>query len=180
MTEKIKAYGRDILNNERHRQQSRYVQHGKCSVRKHCISVAALSLQMGEALQRHGIGCDERSLVRGALLHDYFLYDWHEKGACEGLHGFRHAASALKNAETDFDLNEREKDIIFKHMFPLNLTRVPACREAWIVTIADKICSARETVTRERLEKPVRVLYKAAVNSVVLSRAAAFIHHIRT
>ncbi len=180
MTKKIKVYGKDILNHKRYRQQSRYIQHGTCSVCKHCINVAALSLKMGEILKRHGISCDERSLVRGALLHDYFLYDWHVKNSCQGLHGFSHAAAALKNADEDFELNETEKDIIYKHMFPLNLTRVPACKESWIVTIADKICSARETVTRERLERPVNTIRRAAHNSVVLNRATELMHRIRT
>ncbi len=180
MTKKIKIYGSDILSHKRHRSQSRFIQHGKCSVRKHCINVAELSLKMGEVLQRHGIGCDERSLVRGALLHDYFLYDWHDKNACEGLHGFSHAAQALRNAERDFDLSPRERDIILKHMFPLNLTAVPRCREAWIVTIADKICSTKETVTKERMEKPVRVFHEAISRSAVFSRMREQLYHIRT
>ena len=39
----------------------------------------------------------------------------------------------------------REKDIIKKHMWPLTISAVPMCREAWIVTMADKWCSLMET-----------------------------------
>lgn len=45
----------------------------------------------------------------------------------------------------DFALSEIEKETIRRHMFPLNPIP-PRCREAWIVTLADKICSGGETV----------------------------------
>lgn len=32
-----------------------------------------------------------------------------------------------------------------KHMWPLTISAVPMCREAWIVTMADKWCSLMET-----------------------------------
>ena len=41
--------------------------------------------------------------------------------------------------------SEIEKETIRRHMFPLNPIP-PCCREAWIVTLADKICSGGETV----------------------------------
>lgn len=89
--------------------------------------------------------CDQHALIRGALLHDYFLYDWHEKDDSHKWHGFYHAGKALQNAMEDFALSEIEKETIRRHMFPLNPIP-PRCREAWIVTLADKICSGGETV----------------------------------
>ena len=86
-----------------------------------------------------------RSSCTGALLHDYFLYDWHEKDDSHKWHGFYHAGKALQNAMEDFALSEIEKETIRRHMFPLNPIP-PRCREAWIVTLADKICSGGETV----------------------------------
>ena len=86
-----------------------------------------------------------RALVRGALLHDYFLYDWHEKDASHRWHGFHHPAAALKNASADFGLSPRERDVIAKHMFPLTL-RPPRFRESWIVCLADKWCALEETL----------------------------------
>ena len=91
---------------------------------------------------------EEKSLVRGALLHDYFLYDWHTGG--DKLHGLHHAARALENAEKDFDLGDIERDIIKRHMFPLNI-RPPKYRESWIVCLADKICAANEFFAARRL-----------------------------
>ena len=86
------------------------------------------------------------ALVIGALLHDYFLYDWHD-GKGRHLHGFTHPKCAFRNAEKDYTLSPRVKNIIVRHMFPLTPIP-PACKEAWIVCIADKICAIEETLFR--------------------------------
>lgn len=122
-----------------------FVQHGDVSVYEHVVAVAAESCRMADALARHGIAVDRPSLVRGALLHDYFLYDWHDPDPSHRLHGFRHPFFALRNAEDDFTLDERERNIIVRHMFPL-VPVPPACREAWIVCGADKLVALRETL----------------------------------
>lgn len=56
-------------------------------------------------------------LIRGALLHDYFLYDWHNQLTPHHLHGFFHPGVALRNASMDVELTPIEHDIIKKHMF---------------------------------------------------------------
>lgn len=43
-----------------------------------------------------------RYLVCGALLRNYFLYDWYEPDKSHQLHAFSHAKCALHNAERDF------------------------------------------------------------------------------
>ena len=53
------------------------VQHGRVSTWAHCVRVAKAVVGMAEALH---LRVSERELVRAALLHDYFLYDWHEPG----------------------------------------------------------------------------------------------------
>ena len=128
------------------KQTSGFVQHGNTSVMKHCISVAYVSLMIAKKLH---IKVDRKALVRGALLHDYFLYDWHEKDDSHKWHGFHHAKKALENALEDFKLNEIERDIIACHMFPLNI-RPPKYRESWLVCYADKVCSGLETVKRKK------------------------------
>ena len=102
---------------EKLRAEKAFSQHGCVSVYSHSVSVALLSLYIAERLN---LNVDKSSLVRGALLHDYFLYDWHEKDESHRWHGFIHAERALANAVRDFCLNPIERDIIRKHMFPLN------------------------------------------------------------
>lgn len=123
-------------------QTSDYLQHGRVSVYEHCLSVTRCSCDIARFLR---IPVDHRSLIRGALLHDYFLYDWHEKDDGHRWHGFHHPARALKNAREDFTLTEVESDIILRHMFPL-VPVPPACRESWIVCLADKIYATKETL----------------------------------
>ena len=119
-------------------------QHGSTSVYQHSINVAYLSLWLAGRLP---LRTDRRALVRGALLHDYFLYDWHFKDLKNPhkLHGFYHPSRALHNAQKEYTLTKRQEDIIKKHMWPLTVVP-PMCREAWIVTAADKYCSFMETV----------------------------------
>ena len=119
------------------------IQHGSTTVFAHCVKVACFSLFLANKLH---IPVNTHALLRGALLHDYFLYDWHEKNAGHRFHGFTHPAPALKNAQEDFMLTPVEKDIIARHMFPL-CPIPPRCREAWLVCAADKYCALLETLT---------------------------------
>ncbi|MDD7148656.1 MAG: phosphohydrolase [Lachnospiraceae bacterium] len=147
----IKAEGNDILHSRNHKSTRKAIQHGNVSVRRHAINVARYSLLINEKL---GIKCNKRDLIRGALLHDYFLYDWHDKDHISPLrlHGFFHPGIALRNAEKEYRLSTKEKDIIRKHMWPLTIVP-PKCREAWVVSMADKYCSLMETLRIHRQHK---------------------------
>lgn len=160
---KIKEYGKDIIKSDNFRKMAEFKQHGDVSVLSHSLRVAERSLKFTEALSKLHIHFDEEAVVRGALLHDYFLYDWHERSALHNLHGFRHAGTALKNADKEYDLTPVERDIIEKHMFPLNV-KPPSCRESWLVNFADTYCSTGETLLgrkkheqrRERIKEKCR------------------------
>ncbi len=135
---------KDLKREGRLEQEKQYRQHGNTTVYDHSVDVAYMSLYLADLLH---LKVDKASLVRGALLHDYFLYDWHDKEKWHRLHGFRHPKTALKNAGEDFNLTEREKNIIARHMFPLTLIP-PRYKEAWLVCLADKLCALSETLKR--------------------------------
>ncbi len=92
--------------------------------------------------------------MRAALLHDYFLYDWHEHDdGTHRWHGFRHPATAERNARADFAIDDVVANSIRTHMFPL--TPVPPRHvEGWLVTAADKISATTETFSPDRFAKP--------------------------
>lgn len=138
----------DILKSKNFNRMKSYIQHGNMTVNAHVMNVARYSISFCEKLH---IPCNKRDLIRGALLHDYFLYDWHvpDKENPHKLHGFYHPGVALRNASLEYELTEREKNIIRRHMWPLTVIP-PACREAWIVTTADKWCSFMETLHMHR------------------------------
>ena len=121
----IRRYGRDILNSDGMHIEKNCLQHGQISVYEHSYMVAVLCVELAIMCR---IRADMRALVRGALLHDYFLYDWHEKDKSHRLHGFIHAERALKNAESDFRLLcWREPDLGF--LSTLSLRRATFCAQ---------------------------------------------------
>lgn len=134
-----------LLQEGRIPQMRQYMQHGSVSTYDHVLHVARTSLRLSRALL---LDVSERELVRGAMLHDYYLYDWHNP-ASKG-HATQHPLRAERNAIEDFDLTSKERNIISAHMWPLPPTRIPASREAWLVCAADKWCSLVETLFQRR------------------------------
>ncbi|MCR5501982.1 MAG: HD domain-containing protein [Lachnospiraceae bacterium] len=177
---KLKEHAEDILVSEKFQSTRAHVQHGSIPVHRHCIDVAKQSLLICKYLH---LPVREKEMVRGALLHDYFLYDWHDRERVDyreqhgSLHGFYHPGIALKNASRDYDLTPREADIIKKHMWPMTVIP-PKCTEAWVVTFADKYCSLLETLKLRkgaagtRPEKSERKLRRKITKKMNRSRSA--------
>lgn len=149
----VDEHGHDILEHEHMRVERRSFQHGVITTYAHSIRVACLAVWFADRLHLWR-RVDRRSLVRAALLHDYFLYDWHDwDDGAHRWHGFTHGGVALRNALRDFQLNAVERDAIRHHMFPL--TPVPPRHiVGWLVTLADKVSATRETLSRSRFDKP--------------------------
>lgn len=126
-----------------------YPHHGGTNCYEHCMHVAYYNYQWCKFLK-----LDARSAARAGMLHDLFLYDWHTHAKKTGdhFHGMTHPATALHNAEKFFDLNEKEKEIILTHMWPVTLFKIPHSKEAWITTITDKYCGGCETSRRENVD----------------------------
>lgn len=142
----------ELLQHERVLQMQRYIQHGSVTCLEHSFVVAYYSFSL---MKKMRLKCNERALIRGALLHDYFLYDWHDNEKWHRLHGFKHPRFALHNAIRDFQIDELEAEIIKKHMWPLTVIP-PTKKEAWIVTMVDKTSSMIESVMEIRLLHGVR------------------------
>lgn len=144
---RVRRIGEGILLSEGMQRMRTYKQHGMTSIFSHSVNVACVSVWLAARLH---LRVDERAMIRGALLHDYFLYDWHVSAKEHRWHGFRHAGTALANASRDFELGDVERDVIRKHMFPLN-PALPAYRETAIVCVADKLCAVQEFLAVPRL-----------------------------
>lgn len=131
---------RDIAQNPNLLALREHIQHAISSRYSHCLSVAFYTYVICKKLN-----LDYVSAARGAMLHDFYFYDWRNKNV-EGqkkFHAFRHPKIALTNACDIFELNNLEKDIIVKHMWPLTL-KFPKYRESLIVTFVDKYCATSE------------------------------------
>ena len=150
---------KDIISNETVKQMKNFRQHCNTSCYKHCMQVAYFTYIACKRLK-----LDYVSATRAAMLHDLFLYDWRKKyrnTELPGLHAFVHPKIALKNASEIFELNDIEKDIIEKHMWPVTFS-LPKYKESYIVTIMDKYSACLETYLyiKEKLEK--KTFYKHA------------------
>ena len=137
----------ELFTDKHVREMKRYRQHGQVSTYEHCKNVARLSFKVDRKLRLHS---NKETLIKGAMLHDFYLYDWHEgDGGTHRLHGFSHAETACRNARKYFSTDAAVNHVIYSHMWPLNLTKIPASREAWVVCFADKIAALSETLFRK-------------------------------
>jgi uncharacterized protein len=125
----------DLLANKAVQSMSNY-RHHNGSTLEHALSISQASWYLAGAF-----GLEKDACARGALLHDFFLYDWRDEK--HPHHATMHAGIALKNAHRYFNLDEMEKDIILTHMWPLSDSFFKY-RESVLVSLVDKIGSTRD------------------------------------
>ena len=124
---------KDIISNEMVQEMKQYRQHYNVSCFDHCLYV---SYNLYAICKKHNL--DYKSAARAGLVHDLFLYDWRKRqDGRKGLHAYTHPKTACDNAEKIFNLNEKEKDIILKHMWPVTLA-LPKYKETFLITYVDK------------------------------------------
>ena len=149
----IERYAGAILNDPRFQKLRSFEHHGPANtVYDHSLAVARAAYRIACAL--HLSEEETASVVRAALLHDFFGYDWHSERfrrfvrhysgfrRLTHMHGFIHGHIAAARAKRVFGLSDRECDAIARHMFPL--APIPRSRIAWIVTLADKAVASKE------------------------------------
>ena len=151
----VREIGGDIISSQEMDFQREQRHHGSISCFDHSFTVAYLSVWIAD---RFSVSVDINSLIRGALLHDYYLYDSKNYAKSSYNHLIQHAKTALSNAVRDYDINEIEKNIISRHMFPITCIP-PKYRESVIVNIADKISASLEfayaVIPAARLRKAI-------------------------
>ena len=118
----------------------------------HSFKVAKIAVKRG---LRHHKGSLKVILI-GAILHDYYLYDWRVDRSKMKHHLGNHPYVAAENAARDFGIHEPVKAVIQSHMWPVNFSEFPKTKEARIISLADKhiyikeiACSRRYKAKRE-------------------------------
>lgn len=130
----------ELIENNTVQQMKNYRQHYETSCFDHCYMVAYYCYLI---CKKYNL--DYKSATRAAMLHDLFLYDWRVRQPDrKGLHAFTHGKTACDNACKLFDLNEKEKDMIVTHMWPVTIN-LPKSLEGLILTFVDKYCAMSET-----------------------------------
>lgn len=131
---------KDILESKEFQKRKTYAHHGSITVYEHSLKVSYLAYKISKLLK-----LDSKSVAIGALLHDFYKEPWQSKPPAKNFfkkHGFTHANEAYLNVNKYFPevINDKVKDIIIKHMFPLNIS-LPKYKESWVVTLSDKLVS---------------------------------------
>ena len=121
----------DILDNKDFNKLSTIEHHGTNRL-DHSIKVSYYSYLVAKKLN-----LKYKEVARAGLLHDFFM-SYEDRTSFERfISTFTHPKYAWINASKLFDLNDREKNIIRTHMFPINLA-IPRYLESWLVSIVDK------------------------------------------
>ena len=132
---------REIARSEEFQNLKNYSHHIKGTVYSHSVKVAYLCYRHHK---RFGMKTNLGEFVRGALLHDYYLYDAHNKRDPHKFHWVRHPRCALRNAIEKYpNLTDRQKDMIKHHMFPITLIP-PTTAAGWIVCFYDKVAAVTD------------------------------------
>ncbi|MCI6066789.1 MAG: HD domain-containing protein [Galactobacillus timonensis] len=143
----------DIVQNTEFQKLKHYRHHMFSTRYQHCLNVAWYSYCMSKRRKLNYVSC-----TRGALLHDFYLYDSHrEKAPIPGRHSVVHPQVALANAKHWFPVDDVMEDCIANHMFPTAPT-LPRTREGWIVSRADKYCASLEW--SEHYSKILETIFK--------------------
>ena len=129
---------RELLDSDQVRMMGQWKHHGQVTTLDHSLFVAFSTYRLARALR-----LDVHSAVRGALLHDLYLYDSHDRSAHPGNQCFDHPRFAARNAAALTDLSSKERIIILSHMWPLG-GALPRSREAWMVDLVDTVCASLE------------------------------------
>lgn len=119
----------------------------------HSVKVAYLSYKISKTL-----GCDTRAIIRAGALHDFFLERDDKNLVTETRMLIKHPSLAKENAINYFGVNEKEQNIIESHMFPISSV-APKSKEAWIVTICDKIIAMMEGASTAKAQVSVWILF---------------------
>ena len=125
----------DILTHPKFLEMKNYHHHKMITCHFHSVYVSYMTFLLCSRL-----GCKTREAVRAALLHDFYLYDWHITKH-DTLHAWYHPKMAVLNAEKYIgELSDLQKDMIHSHMWPLHFMP-PKSREGMVLTFSDKLCT---------------------------------------
>lgn len=131
----------DLLCQQSVQRMKQYPHHGMINTHFHSVYV---SYQVYKCCVFWRIqALKTQDIVRAALLHDLYLYDWHlEKH--EKKHAWYHPQAAVRNIEKYrlVVLNDMQREMILSHMFPLSAP--PHSLGGWMLTLVDKYCAYRE------------------------------------
>ncbi len=153
----------NILKDERFLYTQSTIHHGLKKL-DHSIKVAYYSYLYAKKLNLEYV-----SVARGGLLHDFYYSNI--QGNCLSKESYElthtHYKIALSNSTKYFTLNDIEKDIIYKHMFPVVFT-FPKYKESLLVSAVDKVIGTYEFICKARFLVNFKLLSKVVPSFIIL------------
>lgn len=125
----------NILNNRKFNKLKKEKHHLTTNRYDHNLKVSYLTYKICKKLNM-----DYVSASKASLMHDFF-FDSEVNNRLNEI--VNHPNKALQNAIKIEKLNEKEKNIILSHMFPLGKV-FPKYKESIVVDIADDIIATKE------------------------------------
>ncbi|MCR5558140.1 MAG: HD domain-containing protein [Butyrivibrio sp.] len=151
---RIKEYGKDILDSKEFLQGVRQIHHLRTLVAAHSLRTAKIALKICDRLERCGLKVDERRAVRAALLHDLGMLGRSQRYKNNFECGYRHPINSVATARKIWpDIDPKSINAIKSHMWPLSLS-VPSSKEAFIVCFADKMASIADIFPKKGKKNP--------------------------
>lgn len=149
-----------FLNDEKILRTKDISMHRGSNCYEHSFKVAKKAIK--KSLNRKDINLEV--VLLGAILHDYYLYDWRKDRSKLKKHGKNHPNIAIENAVKDFNISEDVKKVIKSHMWPLNIKDYPNSKEARIVSISDKAVTIGESLTSTKYKQKKREKYLSYIS----------------
>lgn len=135
----------DYLNNENFEKTKYIKQHGITRY-EHSLRVSYYSYIVTKFLK-----LDYEKTAVGGLLHDFYLNPSNMSNKDRVKYLFLHPKFAFEMANNEFDLSDKELDIIKTHMFPIGFF-IPKYLESWIVSLVDKCVASYEFSLKFKLK----------------------------
>ena len=141
-----------ILSHKEFLKTKSIVHHGNTRY-NHSVRVSYTAYKLSKAL-----GFDTNASIRAGALHDFFLVRDDKNIMTSAKMLIEHPRIAKENAIKYFGVNEKEQNIIESHMFPISNV-APKSKEAWIVSLSDKIVAAFEGAAQAKTQIGVWMLF---------------------
>ena len=151
-----------FLNDEKILRMKNISMHRGSNCYEHSFKVAKKAIRKSIKSAKKNLNLEV--VLIGAILHDYYLYDWRQDRSRLKGHANNHPGIAIENAIRDFDISEEVKAVIKSHMWPINIRTFPNTKEARIVSLADKAVTIGESLSTKKYKQNKREKYLSYIS----------------
>ena len=158
--ERLENIYQTFLNNQKIKKMKDIPMHRGSNCYEHSFKVAKYAIK--KALRYKEVNLEV--VLIGAILHDYYLYDWRTDSSKKKGHAKNHQIIASENASRDFMISDKVKKVIESHMWPINIKNFPDTKEARIVSLSDKHVALLETASSRKYKDKKREKYLSDIS----------------